>query len=272
MSVVAQSPFSGSKRYFSDNDTPEVYDQCQSSKRARCFGGPQGRFPFYESHTILHPATLSAVRALFPEMDEQVLSEVLAECGPNIDAAIRKLNQLRLTQREDVHSMSRDEGPGSPVVAGGGTGGGEGVAEAGLSPHHPRTGEGWVDLLVQEMAAASDLEDARRRAARVLQSFEAFLTARKGDVPGTPDKSSANMKLEEVLRENVILKKAVQIQNAKLQESTIKDQEIESLKHLVSEYQEKVKALELNNYSLALHLQKATSSHTLLGQRNPDVY
>lgn len=85
--------------------------------------------------------------------------------------------------------------------------------------------------------------------------------------------SSAAGRLEEVVRENGILKRAVQIQNAKLQElGSNKDQEIASLKAMLGQYQERLRHLELSNYSLALHLQRATDSQSQPTNRPPDVF
>lgn len=38
-------------------------------------------------------------------------------------------------------------------------------------------GPKWVDIFVQEMMNAADLEDARRRAAQILEAFERSITA-----------------------------------------------------------------------------------------------
>jgi hypothetical protein len=78
--------------------------------------------------------------------------------------------------------------------------------------------------------------------------------------------------VEEVTRENTILKRAVQIQNAKLQEASAKDQEIAGLKQMLGQYQERLRQMELNNYSLALHLQKATNDRSQTCNRPPDVF
>lgn len=79
-------------------------------------------------------------------------------------------------------------------------------------------------------------------------------------------------RVEEVSRENVILKRAVQIQNAKLQEASAKDEEIAGLKQMLGQYQERLRQMELNNYSLALHLQKATNDSFQTPNRPPDVF
>jgi hypothetical protein len=82
----------------------------------------------------------------------------------------------------------------------------------------------------------------------------------------------AQARVEEVSRENVILKRAVQIQNAKLQEASAKDEEIAGLKQMLGQYQERLRQMELNNYSLALHLQKATNDSFQTPNRPPDVF
>jgi hypothetical protein len=80
-------------------------------------------------------------------------------------------------------------------------------------------------------------------------------------------------KLDEALRENAILKRAVQIQNARMQEAGQKEAELAGLRQMVNQYQERLRALELSNYSLALHLQKATDSAAVPpSNHRPDVF
>jgi len=53
-----------------------------------------------------------------------------------------------------------------------------------------------------------------------------------------------------------------------------KDSELAALRSALQQYEQKVKALELTNYSLSMHLRQATEgNHGFgLGQRPPDVY
>eukprot|EP00775_Hariotina_reticulata_P004554 gene4554-4806_t len=233
MSVVAQSPYSAgsSKRLFnSEEDTGS--DQFGAVKRARCLSSPAGRCrpsssqspPHNSLSQGVHPSAIAALKALFPDMDEQAVESVLAECGQDIDAAIRRLTELKLSteqaaatgavpraeepaQQDAAHAASDRQQPepstSSTAAAGGGL----------------QTAEQWVDAFVQEMAGAKDFSDARCRAAKMLQAFEQFVTARS-------KQGGAHGKLEDVLRENNILKRAVQIQNTKLQEASAKDQEL----------------------------------------------
>lgn len=74
------------------------------------------------------------------------------------------------------------------------------------------------------------------------------------------------------MRENTILKRAVAIQNSKLNDKAGQEAELQQLRQAVSQYQERTQALEMSNYALTLHLQKATSGSALPHQRNPDIF
>jgi DNA-binding protein H-NS len=84
--------------------------------------------------------------------------------------------------------------------------------------------------------------------------------------------SQLQAKLEEALKENHILKRAVQIQNARVQEASQKDQEIQHLNQVINQHREQLRNLELSNYSLSLHLQQATNGGAFGHHRNPDVF
>lgn len=105
----------------------------------------------------------------------QVVENVLAECGQDIDAAIRRLNQLKLSTEQGGQQAAAQPdtaaAPENPQQAH--------VQQAAAAvPSGPQTAEQWIDALVQEMAAAKDMEDARSRAGKLLQAFEQFVTAR----------------------------------------------------------------------------------------------
>lgn len=119
----------------------------------------------------------------------QTVTTVLSECGNNIDAAIKRLTGLRLSN-EDPATGSQDPPEGESCI---------GwlrttclvdctflparlLNPAGLTDQlssasavELQTGEQWVDCLVQEMSAAKDMQDARVRAASILQHFERFV-------------------------------------------------------------------------------------------------
>lgn len=261
MSVIAHSPVSKSaKRLYTEDFQLEPFDRHHSAvKRARFHSSPaSGRcsvcpaeLPVIVSHTAL-----AGLLALFPDMDEKIVSDVLANCGSNIDAAIRHLNELRLV---DGHQNRNGHSNVAPVEQ-------ASTEQQRATEAGPKTGEQWVDYLVQEMAAAKDVDDARKRAGVVLQRFESSCKQ------GPEAAASMQDKLLEVQKENGILKRAVQIQNQRIQERSQQEREIQQLKHMLAQYQEQVRTLELSNYSLTLHLQKATHANTLAGQRPPDVF
>lgn len=266
MSVVAHSPYSGAKRLFDENDSPDSrYIAQQQAKRVRYFGSPAGRCLPHANEPgsyALPACAVTALRALFPDMDEQTVSDVLVECGNNIDAAIKRLGELRLQPLEEPelnHHSVRIPQASIPRQA-----------DAAV----PQRAEDWIELFVQEMAAAKDLTDARRRTSALLQGFEHTVRSRAdGEVSHTRHElNEMKAKLDDLVKENQILKRAVQIQNARMQDVVAKEQELSQLKLLLAQYQEQVRTLELSNYSLALHLQKATSADPIRGQRPPDVF
>ena len=135
---------------------------------------------------------------------------MLAEYGDNIDAAIKHLTDLRLSAAAAAASASAPadaEQQQQQAVAGadqqqqleldqqqrqqklgGGSSGGilasaaaaaaaaaeteGGPASTTAAPGAVKTAAEWVDVVVSEMAAATDMGDARARASRVLQAFE----------------------------------------------------------------------------------------------------
>ena len=86
--------------------------------------------------------------------------------------------------------------------------------------------------------------------------------------------SSFKSQLAELQHNNSILKRAVAIQNNRIQDLSSREAESQQLKQVVAQLQEKCHGLELNNYSLAMHLRHATDngSQSQQGQRHPDVY
>jgi hypothetical protein len=218
----------------------------------------------------------------------QVLSDVLVECGGNIDAAILRLGGLSLSNdNADATAV-----PHFPEPAPSEQRQGLQSEPASSTPAVPQTAEQWVEYLVQELAQASDMQVAKVKARSVLQSFEGFVThivKQVGDacllafplgydVPfGHPlfqgheeGLQPAKAKLQE---ENTLLKKAVQIQHRQLQERAQQAEELTQMRGMLTQYQEQVRTLEINNYSLALHLQKATCSGAYPHQsHNPDIF
>ena len=77
MSIQAISPFSGSKRLFEEQpeDVESPCDRGQGKRGRFLAGSPSGRCsgPSGAFHAQgVHPATLQALKGLFPAMDDQV--------------------------------------------------------------------------------------------------------------------------------------------------------------------------------------------------------
>lgn len=79
----------------------------------------------------------------------------------------------------------------------------------------PQTPADWVEALVQQMAGAKDVDDARERASRVLQAFEQAVL--RQSARSQPDMAALRNHLNELSRDNHILKRAVAIQNTRMQ-------------------------------------------------------
>nr|AFK41381.1 unknown [Lotus japonicus] len=78
--------------------------------------------------------------------------------------------------------------------------------------------------------------------------------------------------VEAVIQENIILKRALCIQHERQKEYENKNQELKDLKQLVSQYQEQLRTLEVNNYALTMHLKQAEQSSFIPGHFHPDVF
>ncbi|KAF2310605.1 hypothetical protein GH714_015342 [Hevea brasiliensis] len=102
------------------------------------------------------------------------------------------------------------------------------------TPQLPMDGAEWVELFVREMTSASNMDDARARASRAWKFWRSL---------------SENMMLKEqvqaLIQENAILKRAVSIQHERQKEFGDRNQELQHLKQLVSQYQEQLRALEV---------------------------
>ena len=113
------------------------------------------------------------------------------------------------------------------------------------------------------MSAASDMADAKRRAAEVLRAFEQAVMQHSEQQHG------------DLSRENALLKRAVAIQNSRLQELMGREAEVNELRATVEAAKGRVHALEVQNYALQVHLKQATDAGSAAmspGRPNPDVF
>ena len=127
--------------------------------------------------------------------------------------------------------------------------------------------------LVQEMQSATDVDDAHARATRVMQAFEAAVrgaVAAEGE-EGAGGAEGARRRSARLAEENLILKRAVAIQNARQQEHGELQRQLLELQRACAGYQEQLQAAQRQNYSLGVHLKEALSPQ-VPSHRNPDVF
>eukprot|EP00887_Chlorella_sp_A99_P004612 scaffold4.g4612.t1 len=280
MSVAA----SQRKRFFEAEENEDRLQRLGELKRAKAAGvggSPSGRCAPGFGHAASYAVgqgTVVALRALFPEMNDKVIADVLAEYGDNIDAAIKHLTELRLSQAQAPagpgdrqqawqEQQQQQQQPQQRQLAQQHGGGGGEAAAAGSAPAVPaRSAEEWVELVVREMSQARDMEDAKRRASSVLQAFE---QAAGGDA------GKLKEQVAELARENQLLKRAVAIQNSRMQDAA-REGEVAQLRSALADYQARVHALEVQNYSLAMHLKAAADGGgrdaVAAAFKNPDVF
>ncbi|KAG1363960.1 hypothetical protein COCNU_11G007870 [Cocos nucifera] len=211
------------------------------------------------------------------------LERALEASGNDLDSAIKSLNDLHL-ESADINFDSARTKPESGIetnihVLTEGVMNNNGAEEAAENPHGaaclPTDGSEWVDLFVGEMMNATDMDDARVRASRVLEVLEkSIVTHASAEAMQNFHRENVMLKeqVEVVLRENAVLKRAVAIQHERQNVYEERSQELQRLKQLVSQYQEQLRTLEVNNYALTMHLRQAQQSSSIPGRFHPDVF
>ncbi|XP_020588633.1 uncharacterized protein LOC110030315 [Phalaenopsis equestris] len=249
-----------------------------SAKRSRCssYGSPirLSEFGFAVEDKV------SVLLRMFPSMDREVVETVLNSHDHKIDDAIKSLHALCLRDNsirgEPVIGSSEFESKENGI---------EGVKDAQIpelngevihnvesdSKSREIHGSSWVDVLVQEMMNASDLSDVRCRTMKILESFEQMVVAHSN---ASKEQEIASLKeqLQCLLRDNQILRRAVAIQHERNLELEEKAKEVQQLKNIISQYQEQLQTLELNNYTLKIHLQRAQEANSIPGRFHPDIF
>ncbi|CAN7127282.1 unnamed protein product [Brassica rapa subsp. narinosa] len=192
-------------------------------------------------------------------MDYQILERAIEECGEDLDSAIRSLNQLRLESTNQNPEEAKVEGSEKEQVLN-------------------LDGTEWVELFVREMMSASDMNDAKDRASRALEALEKSIKARAGADAAMQsslqqENSMLKQQLEATVQENSLLKRAVVTQQKRQRETEDQSQELQGLRQMVSQYQEQLRTLEVNNYALTLHLKQALQNNSSIpGRFHPDVF
>ncbi|KAM1173359.1 hypothetical protein ACFX13_026694 [Malus domestica] len=263
---------------FEDNSLPSTSPPVSSaSKRIRCSSSsspvrfsPPSTTSFAASHLI------EQLRAVFPDMDNQLLEGALEECGGDLDSAIKSLNELRLGSaagKSDIAPEANVQLQSQSAVA---TNGEVAVTDdPSVQNNLPKDGAEWVELVVREMMSASNMYDAKARASRVLEALEKSISAcATTEVAQSFRQENMMLKeqMEAIIQENAILKRAVSTQHERQKEFEDRGQELQHLKQLVAQYQEQLRTLEVNNYALTMHLKQAQQSSSIPGRFHPDVF
>ncbi|KAK4771346.1 hypothetical protein SAY87_031878 [Trapa incisa] len=260
----------GSKKRSHFEEHPSTASPVPITKKFRRCSPPPGSaapgiFPI--------PSLLDRLVSLFPHMDAQVLEKALEACGNDIDAAIKSLHELCLGSTEENLGPSDQSVSHVEQVSGADIGTVSALGDS-YTQNLPADGPEWVELFVKEMMSATSLDDARARARRALEVFEQTVSSRAGAQAAENSQKEIVMlkqQIEALLRENTILKKAVAIQHERHKELEDKNRELHQLRQLVSQYQEQLRILEVNNYALTMHLKQAQQSSSIPGGFNPDV-
>ncbi|KAI9117338.1 hypothetical protein K1719_011504 [Acacia pycnantha] len=249
------------------------------SKRIRCSSSSPVRFSPPRTSPNLPSAQsllIDHLSALFPDMDKQLLEKALEECGDDLDSAIRSLNELRLGSA--YKSVDSTGGISNGVIDPHVQVQSEEIAapdDAAAKQNYPMDGTEWVELFVKEMMSASNIDDAKTRASRALEVLEKAICARVS-AETAQSFQQENMMLKEqveaLIQENIVLKRAVATQHERLKEYEDRNTELQQLKQLVSQYQDQVRTLEVNNYALTMHLKQAQQSNSIPGRYHPDVF
>lgn len=271
----------GKRSLFEDLPTPPVSKRIRfSSSSPVRFSSNQSAFPFPPTSSSQSAHLVDYLSAIFPDMDKQLLERALEECGDDIDLAIRSLNQLHLGYNDRNLGSASNTSDGASEAniqpQSQETQGEASISEdATASENLPTNGAEWVELFVSEMTSSLNMDDARSRASRVLEVLEKSICARANNEAANSFHQENKMLREQVealIQENTILKRAVSIQHERQKEYEGRNQELQHLKELVSQYQEQLKTLEVNNYALTVHLKQAQQSSSIPGHFHPDVF
>ncbi|KAJ0031752.1 hypothetical protein Pint_13776 [Pistacia integerrima] len=185
---------------------------------------------------------------------------------PDVDPCDVKFNCIRSSQQEEKFSLAGSATANGEVPP---------TEYPSASKVIQLDGVEWVEHFVREMMSASNIDDARARASRALEVLEKSICARASAEAAQSfhqENKILKEQVEALIQENIVLKRAVAIQHERQKEYEDRSQELQHLKQLVSQYQEQLRTLEVNNYALTMHLKQAEQSNSIPGRFHPDVF
>ncbi|XVF86426.1 hypothetical protein PTKIN_Ptkin18bG0039000 [Pterospermum kingtungense] len=266
----------GSKRSFFE-DIPSSPSASVSKKLRRCSPSSPSSVRF--APPLSH---LDHLQELFPHMDPALLERALEECGNDIDIAIKRLQELCLGAAEATEERSgpvEELGSTAEQVMLANDGEAAAAAVNVQSPlvleNLPVNGAEWVEMFVREMMSATSVDDAKARASKLLEVLEKSIrncAAEETSQSFLKENTLLKEQIQVLIQENTVLKRAVAIQHERQKDYQDKNNELQQLKQLVSQYQEQLRTLEVNNYALTMHLRQAQQSNSIPGRFHPDVF
>ncbi|KAI4300125.1 hypothetical protein L6164_033537 [Bauhinia variegata] len=260
-----------------------------SSSPPSCSSAKKSRWSSYESPNLFEPVSgsddkVSALLQMFPALEPEVVERVFRDNYCKLEDAVKCLGIL---SSGDIHGRVISQSCESAVIGNCDaivnqnqatcsqrweeTSEAEKDTKSTTSSGHSIDGIKWVDLFVDEMMKAADLDDARGRATRILEAFEQC-TSVQTRASKEMEHASLKVQLQNLLNDNQILKRAVAIQHERNLEQEEKTKGVQQLKQVLSQYQEKVQSLELSNYALKVHLQRAQESSSNSGPFHPHIF
>ncbi|XP_068644199.1 uncharacterized protein [Aristolochia californica] len=251
-----------------------------SAKRSRCsrFGSPVRSSDF----GLGPDDKVSILLRIFPTMERELVESVLNYHNHKFEDAVESLHAHCLGDGPTTNELLS---PDSMIIANNN----DFQGEENIGTSHEKVEDlrndlntqsrietkesSWLDIFVQEIRNMSDLNDARAHAARVLGAFEGSIMAYfKCSQDEVQEGALLKEQLQALLRDNQILKRAVSIQHERHLEQEEKVREAQQLKNMITQYQEQVRTLEINNYTLKLHLQRLHDSSSIPSHFHPDVF
>lgn len=256
----------------------EYHTPVSASKRIRC----SAAIHFSPPPTAVSPppavvSPIDYLRSLFPDMDQELLEKALEVSGSDLDIAIKDLKNLQLQSiGAAVVSDGNEANVGIEANILPSPEGVDGIPQnQSVACNLPSSGSEWVELIVREMSHASNMDDARARASRVLEGLEKSIVVRAStEAVQNFHKENVMLKeqVEKLLHENEIWKRGFKTLHGQKEEFDRCSQELQQMKHMMSQRDEQLKKLQIENYDLKLRLVREQQNSPMPGRFHPDVF
>lgn len=252
-----------------------------SSKRVRWSSSHHFSSPSYAvSSSLVVGSPFERLRALFPDMDQQLLEKALEQTNNDLDMAIKTLNDLHLESVKKVLDFGETKTNGGSVnnilPPYEGTysedGGSQNLPTA---LNLPSSGSEWVELIVNEMSMASNIDDARARASRVLEGLEKSIVERSTAESAQnflKENTALKEQVAKLLQEGEIWKRAFKTLHGQKEDFERSIQELHQLRMEMSQRDEQMRKLQVENYQLKLRLVQEQQHNPLPGRFHPDIF